>query len=124
SRFEILDERGVEILDADVGGVPDDAVESGRIRASVVTRAKDVWKFEIPIERAPVFTSECTTLSLESHAAKERIAGAQMLIQELPAHGRHAGVEPQNRFRKLDGKRIKVDAVDAALEHVRADQLR
>ena len=48
--------------------------------------------------------------------ADERIAAAQMMVEEGQGRADGEAVEPEGYLRQLDGQRILVDAVDTALE--------
>ena len=48
--------------------------------------------------------------------ADERVAAAQVVVEEGEGRANGEAVEPEGDFGKLDGERVLVDAVDAALE--------
>ena len=51
----------------------------------------------------------------------ERVAAAQVVVEEGEGRADGEAVEPEGDFGKLDGERVLVDAVDAALEDHAAD---
>ena len=53
--------------------------------------------------------------------ADERVAAAQVVVEEGEGRANGEAVQPEGDFGKLDGERVLVDAVDAALEDHAAD---
>ena len=53
--------------------------------------------------------------------AEERVAAAQVVVQERERRADGEAVEPEGDLGQFDGERVLVDAVDAALEDEAAD---
>ena len=54
---------------------------------------------------------------------EERVAAAQMMVQERKRRANGEGVKPKCYLRQLHGKRVLVDAVDTALQHHAPDNV-
>ena len=53
----------------------------------------------------------------------ERIAAAQVMVEEVERSAQREGIEPQANLRQFDGHRVQIDSVDAALENVPFEQV-
>ncbi len=53
----------------------------------------------------------------------QRVAAAQVVIEEVERRTQREGVEPQTDLRQRHGHRVEIDAVDAALEDVPLEQV-
>ena len=53
----------------------------------------------------------------------QRVAAAQVVIEEVERRTQREGVEPQADLRQFHGHRVEIDAVDAALEDVPLEQV-
>ena len=53
----------------------------------------------------------------------ERVAAAQVVVEEVERRTEREGVEPQADLRQFHGHRVEIDAVDAALQDVPLEQV-
>ena len=53
----------------------------------------------------------------------QRVAAAQMVVEERQRRAQREAVEPEADLGQLHGHGVEIDAVDAALEHVALEQV-
>ena len=79
-----------------------------------------------PQERLVVEAEEPSAggrLQILERRPDQRVAAAQVMVEEVERRAQREGVEPQADLGQLDGHRVEIDAVDAALEDVPLEQV-
>src|SRR6185437_16351904 len=65
----------------------------------------------------------CFTFQFLEGGADERVAGAEVVVEEVERGADGEGVQPEADLGEFHGHRVEIDAVDASLQHVAAKEV-